>query len=843
MTKPVKIVDCDYMQNYGLGLVKNGYQIIPIAPGKKSPPFDDWQRVRSTTSTVTGWVNGDYGRMGIGINTTNTPAIDIDIEDDRLADEVEEWIRENIADAPVRYGNGCKRLMLFRTDEPFTKLMTPKYIGEMNMECKIEVLGQGQQFVAYHIHPDTNLPYRWTTDEQPVNTLAGDLPLLTREKAQELIDWFNAYAQRDGYKLTGRAALRARPTGKIDRDNPFIEDASTVDMTTDELRERLMMVQDNNDYENWFSVGMALYHQYDGNDEGMRLWEEWSESSPKFDRDYLVKKWKSFNVEGKGRAPLTAAFILKQANEAEKEAEAAELNSLIADYMSATTLEQIEAVSERARHAEISKTKRILLVTHLQRAWKRVNDGTLGKVEARKQIAFQPNNRDMPEWLREWVYDTSVDKFFNTRTKAHVSLQGFDVMNNRKAFSKEDRLEELSMPSMKASDQAINKYSIPVVSGVRYEPDRDELFEEFGDTYANSYSELSTPDMPEWEHMLPRDKRNIERVKGHCFHLLPDEREAHALIDYLAYTVQNPGAKISYAVLLQGVEGDGKSFFSRLMSAVLGSRNTRIINAAVLESQFNGWVEGQCIVCVEEVRMLTHNRHEIMNRVKDIVANEVINVHPKGRDPYEARNTSNYLLFTNFQDAIPINIDDRRYLVLFSQWQSRLALTAFKEDHPTYYADLHQALVDSPGALRRWLMDWEISPEFNAKDHAPLTKARAMMIAQTQSEMLLAINEVLVANEGRPGLTPKLIVLSDLLDELEKMGVPAPEFKTLAAELKKANFKPIGQVAVDGKRVSLWSENANTWIDFSGKPRVNEIRKFLGPVRRATDLDDDDDQL
>lgn len=839
-TPPMKVVTTDYLEAYGVQLVKNGYRIVPIAPGTKVPPFDDWQKLRATTGMVERWIKDDFGRMGVGIMTTDTPAIDLDIEDEVVADEVEAWIVENIGAAPIRYGNGAKRLLLYRTDEPFRKIYTPLYIGEFDFKCKVEVLGDGQQFVAYHIHPDTNLPYRWTTTEEPINTVVADLPVLTREKAQQFVDWFNAYCQRNNYRLTGRAALRQvkYQEGQVDRDNWNIDSAPPVDMPVDELRERLMLVQDNESYDNWFQVGMALYHQFDGSDEGMELWSEWSEPSSKFDRAALVKKWRTFDVEGKGRAPLTAAFILKLANEAEAENAAKATRELVDRFATVKDDKELALAIEATRVAEIDKMARIRVRDALRKAWARLNDGdTLAKSEAMKMLSYKPDDLDMPDWLREWVYDAPADKFFSVESKIHLTQQAFDAVNNRKAFTKEDKLNGLDGPSRKASDLALNKYMIPWVVGVRYMPGQENTFTEEGDLYANSYSERGVPMMPRVDEMLPRDKKNIERVKRHFRHLLPNEDEARMLMDWIAYVVQCPGEKITYSVFLQGVEGDGKSFLAMLLRAIIGARNARIINAGILESQFTGWAEGQCFVCIEEVRLLSHNRYDIMNSIKPFASNPIVNVHPKGKEPYDIINTSNYMLLSNFQDAMPINKDDRRYLVLFSQWQSKEDLMAFMANEPDYYSDLYQAIADSAGALRRFFMDHEFSPDFDPKKPAPVTVARSRMINQARSDFIRALTE-LIETENRPGLSADLLDLTNATRLLSEMAVSVPEGRHLASELDREGFHRIGRVLIGRERVQLWTQNPSKWTTDDGSPKGTEIRNLLGPVIESSDLDD-----
>ncbi|MEM9358387.1 MAG: PriCT-2 domain-containing protein [Pseudomonadota bacterium] len=36
------------------------------------------------------------------------------------------------------------------------------------------------------------------------------------------------------------------------------------------------VVNDDLHYDDWLKVGMALYHQFEGAEEGLRLWDEWS---------------------------------------------------------------------------------------------------------------------------------------------------------------------------------------------------------------------------------------------------------------------------------------------------------------------------------------------------------------------------------------------------------------------------------------------------------------------------------------------------------------------------------------------------------------------------------------
>ncbi len=66
------------------------------------------------------------------------------------------------------------------------------------------------------------------------------------------------------------------------------------------------------DYDAWLRVGMALYHQFQGDDDGWRRWLAWSEKSAKHDPRQMRTKWRSFG-SGSRERPVTFASVIKLA--------------------------------------------------------------------------------------------------------------------------------------------------------------------------------------------------------------------------------------------------------------------------------------------------------------------------------------------------------------------------------------------------------------------------------------------------------------------------------------------------------------------------------------------------
>jgi hypothetical protein len=87
----------------------------------------------------------------------------------------------------VRIGRAPKRAIPFRTDAPFKKI-TANLIAVGGSEGqKIELLADGQQVVAFGIHPDTDKPYCWFGGE-PGKIARDELPYISEAQAHQLVD-------------------------------------------------------------------------------------------------------------------------------------------------------------------------------------------------------------------------------------------------------------------------------------------------------------------------------------------------------------------------------------------------------------------------------------------------------------------------------------------------------------------------------------------------------------------------------------------------------------------------------------------------------------------------------
>ena len=139
------------------------------------------------------------------------------------------------------------------------------------------------------------------------------------------------------------------------------------------------------------------------------------------------------------------------------------------------------------------------------------------------------------------------------------------------------------------------------------------------------------------------NKYAIDLFLAHINNVLACEREQRILIDWLAYVVQNAGKRINWAILLQGAQGTGKSYFAKVLEWVLGT-NAKSLDPSALGERFTGWAHGSVANIVEEIRIKGDDKWRIMDRLKPFITNSMIQIEEKGRDHRTVPNFTNYLL-------------------------------------------------------------------------------------------------------------------------------------------------------------------------------------------------------
>src|SRR5262245_25461851 len=98
-------------------LLGAGY--LPLPVNGKAPPITGWQDIQATNELINGWEEKYANAANTGILTRTVPAIDIDVLDPVVADELQAIAEHLSGTGAVRFGQAPKRAMLYRADVPF----------------------------------------------------------------------------------------------------------------------------------------------------------------------------------------------------------------------------------------------------------------------------------------------------------------------------------------------------------------------------------------------------------------------------------------------------------------------------------------------------------------------------------------------------------------------------------------------------------------------------------------------------------------------------------------------------------------------------------------------------
>jgi hypothetical protein len=130
----------------------------------------------------------DPRALNTGLLCGDIIGFDIDVLDQALVDQIVELIEDRAGPTPLkRIGRAPKILLVYRPDHRFTKIKTPELFFPDESKAQVELLADGQQFVASGIHPETGRPFCWL-DGSPADVPLELLPIVSQADARALVD-------------------------------------------------------------------------------------------------------------------------------------------------------------------------------------------------------------------------------------------------------------------------------------------------------------------------------------------------------------------------------------------------------------------------------------------------------------------------------------------------------------------------------------------------------------------------------------------------------------------------------------------------------------------------------
>lgn len=423
----------------------------------------------------------------------------------------------------------------------------------------------------------------------------------------------------------------------------------------------------------------------------------------------------------------------------------------------------------------------------------------------RDQMASEP----MPEWLDDWVFVTGENVMYNLVTKEALNREAFNGRFNKNTgdqFGSSD----MGVAKLSAYDAATQVFCVPMPYGRKYFPGKEALFEDDGLLYANTYRGALVGST------AYKGREGVDYLLRLIADLFPAAAHQGMVLDFLAHSIRFPQKKLRYAMLVKGSEEEGKSLLGSLVGRLVGASNFGIVGTDQLTERFNSWSHNRVFCIVEEIKLPGKEAHEVLNKIKPVISNTEVPIRKMHKDATTERNFCNLYMTTNFEDCLPLEEDNTRFLVLFTQFQTNGQVRAWREKRMEaegfdYVKRLWTHIQEHPAQFLEFFQQYTFSEHYQPESRAPWTHFKKIMAddAKTDERQLL---EELLERGDQPGITRDVLIWSAFKDYMTSQGVG----ERLKGRAVSGFLKPLGfirpeesSLMLNGRKqkVKIWTRN------------------------------------
>jgi phage/plasmid-associated DNA primase len=181
---------------------------------------------------------------------------------------------------------------------------------------------------------------------------------------------------------------------------------------------------------------------------------------------------------------------------------------------------------------------------------------------------------------------------------------------------------------------------------------------------------------------------------------LDDEETYEYLLNLMALIVQKPDQPLRVALVFIGQQGTGKSTLMNMIGSLFGDAYKRFSHQDDFSNHFNAWQENTCVVGVDESFFTGDKRAE--GFIKSMITDTNQMVTSKGVDSRKMKNMAKLIFATNHADAVPADLDDRRFSIF--------KFSDLRKNDTTYFAALEEDYNNNgKAALLHFLLNRDIT--------------------------------------------------------------------------------------------------------------------------------------
>lgn len=432
-----------------------------------------------------------------------------------------------------------------------------------------------------------------------------------------------------------------------------------------------------------------------------------------------------------------------------------------------------------------------------------------------------------PDWLADWVFEGSSGRYYNKRSGLYYATQSAEkMMRGLPGVPRTPNGKQANPLELFDDVEMWNGCRVDVM---QYAPDMPDVFEVYGTIHGNTYRPDSVPVSG------PAIADDVALIWNHIMRLCKGrEAVAREFVTWCAWQVQRPGQLVRWAPLIIGRQGIGKGFLGEMMGAVIGPINCKIVQPSDIANSggFTDWAYGRAVTVLDEVHIAGLEKYTVYNRMKPYLTNPRVTINRKGAGGIEVRNTTNYMGFSNFDDAVPLDEDDRRWLIIRA---ANLRLENGETGHVEYMKALYQIIGQRAANLRGWLMAWEIPQSWPT---APMmTEDKRGMIADSENYVIAAVrkhvrNGVFNLTDSYQQIKADAMLDGDRIPSKEALVKAAKQ--TLGMVLMRAKIR-VNPVAGLAGAPATFSGQCGTVAGFEQEKKLYVDEKFIQFTPSAQD--------
>jgi putative DNA primase/helicase len=189
------------------------------------------------------------------------------------------------------------------------------------------------------------------------------------------------------------------------------------------------------------------------------------------------------------------------------------------------------------------------------------------------------------------------------------------------------------------------------------------------------------------------------------------------VLNWIAYPIQHPGAKMKSTLVVHGPQGTGKNLLFETVMAIYGQYGD-VLDQSAVEDKFNDWASRKLFMIADEV-VARSDVYHIKNKLKSLITGDRIRINPKNLPAHWERNHVNLVFLSNEAMPVVLEEDDRRHCVIW---------TPEKKSAEFYHAVLEEIRAGGAAALHDYLLHLDLG-DFGPGTLPPITDAKSLLIA------------------------------------------------------------------------------------------------------------------